>query len=358
MTKFLLLGFLGLICLQLHAQEIENDTLIVGYTMAPPFIIQNKERLEGINLWLWKRVAKDLDLSYRLVPMNFSDMLVSLSNGSIDVSINPLTITGERSKRMEFTHSFYASNATIAIAEQTSFEEIVQFVKGFLNANVLKGFLLLLGIILLFGLLGWYFERKENPEHFRGGVRGIWDGLWWSAVTLTTVGYGDKAPKSGFGKVAALILMFTGLLFISGLTAGIASSLTVDQLNNTTQGFYEFKERSVGSVKNTGTVQFLRAQFFKDITEYANVSDGLEDLKRKKIEAFAYDEPILKYRIQKDSSLSNLTILPIKFDIQFYAFGITKAKPELEQAISQRILEIMETESWQIVLSEYGLTEF
>lgn len=342
----------------IKAQEVPKDTLIVGYTTAPPFIIQKNGRLEGINMWLWRRVAKDLDLQYKLVPMNFSDMLDSLSNASIDVSINPLTITGERSKRMEFTHSFYASNATIAIAEQSSFEAIVQFIKGFFNANVLKGFLLLLGIILLFGLLGWYFEKRENPEHFRGGAKGIWDGLWWSAVTLTTVGYGDKAPKTGFGKLAALILMFTGLLFISGLTAGIASSLTVDQLSNNAEGFSEFKERAVGSVKNTGTVQFLRAQFFKNIKEYPNVSEGLTDLKDKKIEAFAYDEPILKYRIQQDSSLKDLAILPIKFDIQFYAFGITRTKPGLEQTISQRILEIMETEGWQIVLSEYGLKEF
>ena len=358
MTKIFFIWFFGLLFFQANAQEIQSDTLLVGYTTAPPFIIQNNERLEGINIWLWKRVAADLNLNYRLVPMGFGDMLDSLSNGTIDVSINPLTITGERSKRMEFTHSFYASNATIAIAEQSSYEEIVQFLKGFLNTNVLKGFLLLLGIILLFGLLGWYFERRENPEDFRGGIKGIWDGLWWSAVTLTTVGYGDKAPKSGFGKVAALVLMFTGLLFISGLTAGITSSLTVDQLNNNTEGFSEFKERAVGSVKSTGMVQFLRGQFFKDIREYPNVSDGLADLINNKIEAFAYDEPILRYRIQNDSTLTKLKILPIKFDIQFYAFGLTKAKPQLEQAISQRILEILETESWQIVLSEYGLTEF
>ena len=358
MGRLLLLWVVGLICLQLNAQETQNDTLTVGYTAAPPFIIQNNERLVGINVWLWKRVAEDLNLNYRLVPMNFSDMLDSLSLGKIDVSINPLTITGERSKEMEFTHSFYASNATIAIAEQSSFEEIFQFINGFMNLNVLKGFLILLGIILLFGLLGWYFERRENPEDFRGGIKGIWDGLWWSAATLTTVGYGDKAPKTGFGKVAALLLMFTGLLFISGLTAGIASSLTVDQLSNNTQGFSEFKKRNVGSVKNTGTVQFLRNHFFTNIKEYSNVSEGLSDLKDKKIEAFAYDEPILKYRIQKDSALRKVILLPIKFDIQFYAFGITKSKPELEQLISQRILEIMETEGWQIVLSEYGLSEF
>jgi len=337
--------------------QAKPDTLTVGYTTAPPFIIKNNDRLEGINIWLWKRVTKDLNIPYKMVVMNFSDMLDSLATGVIDVSINPLTITGDRSKRMEFTHSFYASNATIAISEQSSFQKVVQFVKGFLNMNFLKGFLFLLAIIAVFGVLGWYFEKRENPDDFRGGIKGVWDGLWWSAVTLTTVGYGDKAPKTGFGKVAALILMFTGLLFISGLTASIASSLTVDQLNNSPDGFNEFKERAVGTVKKTGTVQFLRSHFFKNINEYPNVTAGLIDVNTKKIEAFVYDEPILKYRVQQDSSLQNLTILPLKFDVQFYAFGIAKNRPQLEQRISQRILEIIETEEWQIVLNEYGLTE-
>ncbi len=81
--------------------EISTDTLIVGYTTAPPFIVQNGENLGGINIWLWERVAKDLELAYELKPMSFSGMLDSLGRGAIDVSINPLTITSERSKLME-----------------------------------------------------------------------------------------------------------------------------------------------------------------------------------------------------------------------------------------------------------------
>ena len=349
-----------ILCIALQGLSIfsqERDTLLVGYTPAAPFIIQENERLEGINVWLWKRLAKDLDLEYKLIPMGFSAMLDSLKSGGIDVSINPLTITSGRSKEMEFTHSFYASNSTVAVSEISPFQKLVQFITGFFNLNFLKGLLLLLLIIFLFGLAGWYFERKENPDHFRTGYQGIWDGLWWSAVTLTTVGYGDKAPKTKMGKIAALVLMFGGLLFISGLTASIASSLTVTQLTSDPDSFNEFKDRKIGSVKNTGTTEFLRSHFFKKVQLYDNVSAGLSDLTDQKIEAFMYDEPILRYRIQKDSSFQKLDLLPIKFDVQFYAFGLDKNQTDLEQAISQRILEIMETNEWQVLLAEYGLTE-
>jgi ABC-type amino acid transport substrate-binding protein len=335
-----------------------TEVLKVGYTTAPPFVVQEDTVLRGINVWLWKRVAKDLKLEYELLPMDFSDMLDSLETGGVDVSINPLTITSDRSKKMEFTHSFYASNSTVAVAEISSFDKLLDFVRAFFNLNFLKGLGVLLLIIFLFGLAGWYFERRENPDHFRSGLHGIWDGLWWSAVTLTTVGYGDKAPRTRMGKTVALILMFGGLLFISGLTASIASGLTVNHLTNDPDSFNEFKERSVGSIKNTGTSEFLRSRFFKDLTEYNSVTEGLSALKNNDIDAFMYDEPILKYRIAKDSSMTHIGILPIKFDIQFYAFGIAKKRTKLEQAISQRILEIMETEEWRIILNEFKLNEF
>ncbi|NKI32414.1 transporter substrate-binding domain-containing protein [Croceivirga thetidis] len=339
-------------------QEIDEtkDTLIVGYAPAAPFIIQEDGLLEGINIWLWRKVADDLELEYTLKQMNFSEMLTAIKSGEIDVSINPLTITGDRSKEMEFTHSFFASHSTIAVAQLSSFQKIKQFVESFFRLNFLRGFLLLFIILLFFGMLAWLFERRGNPE-FRKNHKGIWDGLWWSAVTLTTVGYGDKSPKTRGGKIAALGLMLSGLLFVSGLTASIASSLTVNQLANSSDSFNAFKDRKVGTVKSSESRDFLRVHFFKDVIEYEGVVPGLKDLKKGQLDAFIYDEPILQYRMKKDESLKKLEVLPLKFDVQFYAFGIKKDAVELEQAISQRILEILETQEWEVILSEFGLTE-
>ncbi len=48
-------------------------------------------------------------------------------------------------------------------------------------------------------------------------------GLWWSVVTVTTVGYGDKYPVTGFGQGVAIVLMFVGIGLIGVLTATVAS---------------------------------------------------------------------------------------------------------------------------------------
>jgi voltage-gated potassium channel len=47
--------------------------------------------------------------------------------------------------------------------------------------------------------------------------------LWWSTVTVTTVGYGDIAPTTLAGRIAAVVVMIAGLAVISTLSASIAA---------------------------------------------------------------------------------------------------------------------------------------
>ena len=49
--------------------------------------------------------------------------------------------------------------------------------------------------------------------------------LWFSVVTVSTVGYGDYVPESGAGKVVATALMLTGLALIPLLTSVVVSIL-------------------------------------------------------------------------------------------------------------------------------------
>lgn len=353
---FVLHAFIFCFCFWSQAQEV-GDTLKVGYTNAAPFIIEENGDLQGINIWLWTKVAEELNLSYELKRMDFPQMLEGLKDGTVDVSINPLTKTSERSKEFEFTDSFYASHSVIVVAKQTSWQKIKGFLGSFFQANFIRGFLALFGLLLFFGVLVWLFERHKNPEHFRKDHKGLWDGLWWSVVTLTTVGYGDKAPQTRLGKVTALLLMFSGLLFVSGLTASIASSLTVGQLASESSNFEDFKQKNVGTIRNSEAEEFLKSRFFKTVDTYQGVQLGLNALRDDEIEAFIYDSPIVRYRMKRDSTFQNLEVLPQKFDVQFYAFGLKPNSSALEKRISQRILEIMETQEWQIILSEYGLSE-
>lgn len=61
------------------------------------------------------------------------------------------------------------------------------------------------------------------------------DALWWSIVTITTVGYGDITPESPAGRVIAIVLMLGGIGLFGALTANLASMFTKHEDSTTTQ---------------------------------------------------------------------------------------------------------------------------
>jgi voltage-gated potassium channel len=40
-----------------------------------------------------------------------------------------------------------------------------------------------------------------------------WDGIWWAATTMTTVGYGDITPQTDTGRILGLVVMVVGIGF-------------------------------------------------------------------------------------------------------------------------------------------------
>jgi voltage-gated potassium channel len=49
-----------------------------------------------------------------------------------------------------------------------------------------------------------------------------WDGIWWAATTVTTVGYGDFEIETDAGRIIAMMIMLVGIGFVALLTAFIA----------------------------------------------------------------------------------------------------------------------------------------
>lgn len=338
-------------------EPVITDTLIVGYRPAPPFIMEGIDGPEGISVWLWKKCAQELKLNYEFRAMDFGAMLDSVRVGSVDVSINPLTITSQRLNNMYFTHPFYASHSVVVKGERSPINRFLGFFRTFFSFRFWSGFIIIIVLILIFGILVWFFERREINNTFRDGWPGIRDGIWWAVVTMTTVGYGRKTPQSRGGKAVAVIWMFSGLLFISGLTASVASTLTVEQLNSDTSNFMDFKDRKVGTIERSSSEEYLRNHFFKEVQVFTKLTDGLDAIKAEKIDAFIYDEPIIRYMIFNESAYSSLTVLPNKFGVQFYGFGLSKNREEILKALSQEIVNITERDEWQRVLKEYGVID-
>jgi len=78
---------------------------------------------------------------------------------------------------------------------------------------------LVAGSVMVAGAVAAYYsEHPVNPEFATFG-----DSLWWAVVTLTTVGYGDIVPVTTTGRIAAVMIMFTGVAVLGLLAGSLAS---------------------------------------------------------------------------------------------------------------------------------------
>ncbi|MBQ0018716.1 MAG: ion transporter [Clostridiales bacterium] len=103
--------------------------------------------------------------------------------------------------------------------------------------NVLKKERKVLGSVLLFAvcyifvtaLVMFNVEPQFNPETGDATFTTFFDALYWSAVTLTTVGYGDMCPATDIGRLISMLSAMFGIAIIA-LPSGIITASYIDEL--------------------------------------------------------------------------------------------------------------------------------
>ena len=331
------------------------DTLVVGTKVAAPFVNETDQGLAGPSVWLWENVAREQGFvcTYRALPLD--SLLLGLEQGHIDVCLPPLTITAEREARFDFTAPYYIAYGSVLQRSRSGWRKALSFLGSFFSLTFLRALGALVLVIGIFGLLIWLFERRRKGSGFGPGRRGLWDGFWWSAVTMTTVGYGDKAPQSLGGRIVAMVWMFTAIVIISGFTAAIASSLTMDRMGSAEGTIQDYKGRTLGTVRNSATSAWLRDHFFTQRKEYADMSELLAALDKGAIDAVAYDGPILQ-EVMATDSLDRYELVALTYHPQFYAFGLRQGLPrDLRERINTTMLGLLEQLEWRVLLAEHGL---
>jgi len=74
--------------------------------------------------------------------------------------------------------------------------------------------------IVSFGI--YYFENEAQPEAYKS----VFHSMWWSIVTLTTVGYGDIYPITLGGKIFTFFVLIIGIGVVTIPAGLVATSLS------------------------------------------------------------------------------------------------------------------------------------
>ena len=168
---------------------------------------------------------------------------------------------------------------------------------------------------------------------------------------MTTVGYGDAAPKTMPGRVLGLIWMFAAIIIISFFTAGIASSLTVSRLETAVSGPDDLPKVTVGSIANSSSERYLLKNKVRPIG-YASVKEGLQAVADKKIDAFVYDRPILQFHGVGEMRGKGM-VLDAVFDPQSYGIGMQTNSPLRERINSALLKRQTDQVYWNALTGKY-----
>ena len=174
--------------------------------------------------------------------------------------------------------------------------------------------------------------------------------MWWAAVTLTTVGYGDKVPRTLGGRMIGLIWMFAGLFIIAGFTAAVTSALTLTELRARINGPADLSRIKVATVEESTSADYLRSRHIK-FTAHPDVDTALASLIANQCDAVVYDAPILKYQTYQNHS-GEAFVLPVTFERQNYAFALP-SDSLLREPINRVLLRQTSSPKWDDLLATY-----
>jgi ABC-type amino acid transport substrate-binding protein len=336
--------------LQLVNAADASGVLTIATRHVPPFSIkQDDGSWHGISIELWSQIADRLGLDYRYREMGLKAMLTAVERKEVDAAVAALTITSEREQHIDFTHSFLSTGLGIAVPLNSGGGWLA-VTQAFFSARFLQVVTGLLGLLLLIGILVWFFERRRNAQFGGTPAQGIGSGLWWSAVTMTTVGYGDKSPLTLGGRVVALIWMFTSIIIISSFTAAIATALTIGELGGKVQGKEDLTRARVASVADSTSAQYLTGARI-NFRDEPDLQSALDALANGAVDAVVYDAPILRYQVRQRYS-DQLSVLPGSFARQDYGIALPTDTPRRE-ALNQALLESLQAPAWEELLYRY-----
>ncbi len=180
--------------------------------------------------------------------------------------------------------------------------------------------------------------------------RGIATGVWWAAVTMTTVGYGDATPKTAPGRSLALLWMFVGVAAVSIFTATITSVLTVGSLVGSVQHADDLLHVRLAAIADGPASGFL-ARHHVSFSAHASTEDALAALADGEVDATLGPVPALRYFVSRRWQ-GVLRVSPIVIEPIRYAIGLPTDSP-LRKPIDRALLRITESDGWRDVEHQY-----
>jgi len=322
-----------------------SGTLRVAARPLPPFVIYEDRAYSGFEVELVRLVGAQLGMEVEIHAVDtVAKQIDDITRGVAQLGLGGVAITGAREEVADFSVPVLDSGLTILTTTDDSRglgDRILSFFSAIASSD-LPWLLVVFGVaVLVAAHMIWWLERRHNPDFAVPYRKGIWDSFYWSVVTMSTVGYGDKVARGTRGRVLALIWIALGTLVFASFTASIASSLAVNELRSEISGPDDLLGRRVATVVHSAGESYLPSIGVGPVV-VDRVDDAYRLLSEGEVEAVVFDAPVLQYHAAREGAGEVITV-GSDFQRVQYGLMLSEHDAELRERVNLALLDLVES---------------
>ncbi len=296
---------------------------------------------------LWRHVTDQENVNFEWVDLDDEEAVEdALVRGDIDVALST-DLSARLMDSARFVQHHYMT--TLGVAKPHS-RNLIKILRNIFSLQFLYIILSLCVLLAIVGTLVYFMERKDNDEQFGGDrslIEGIGSGFWWAGVTMTTIGYGDKAPLTLGGRIVAMLWMLIAMAVSASLTAAVVSAIGAKDSVRFPQ---DLQDKKVAVVEYSPTAEFMKQRGYSFQTE-PTTQDALNALRDGDYDIVVGDVTAMRYATDRSgvkTTISATNSAPVA-----HAIMVGKNVGSYDR-INSRVTAFILTPTWRDILKEYS----
>jgi polar amino acid transport system substrate-binding protein len=216
------------------------------------------------------------------------------------------------------------------------------------SANMLKALLVFALLLIVPAHLIWLLARgrDEGLPIAQTYFPGIIDAVFWCAESMAGAAQGH--PHRVFARIAAIIWIYAGIIFIAYFTAFATTTMTMNSLRGEINGPGDLRGKKVAVVEGSTSAAYTR-ELGAVLSSFNDFSSAARAVVEGKAEATVYDTPVIMFYARNDARAQ---VVGSQFRPESYGIIFPLDSP-LRRPVNKALLKLMENGIYEALYKKW-----
>ncbi|XP_012557916.2 uncharacterized protein LOC105845103 isoform X1 [Hydra vulgaris] len=296
-----MLSFIFMIICIKFSTVLSHHNVQVKYWPLAPYIFEKNNKTTGMLVKLMEKLDSFCENQYQFnmsatfskvadTRASFSELNLTASVGSDQLMIWGPYISSQTTS--ELNRQYQGMYTAVEFFKGKNMVVVVDKKKIYLLHKILDSLIINSTVVIILlvmsmytGILIWIIEHRDNSEFHQSFYKGAGTGVWWSFVTLMTVGYGDVIPKKLIGRTLAIFYIIYGVFNCNLMIALITDSIFGES-------GISISKKNVSVLNDSAEERIALYDFSATVIKANSYEDVIQNLKNKNIFAALIKEDV------------------------------------------------------------------